>query len=100
MTKIDVMKKLKIFLALVMILCSLVSVAQKGTSFIGISGGYSLPTGNWAKANYIVSTTGYVSDPSGFAASGFAGELNGAYFFSRYFGLGGLVSYATYKTKD
>ncbi|HSZ34592.1 MAG TPA: outer membrane beta-barrel protein [Puia sp.] len=94
------MKKLKIFLGSIMILCSLFSFAQKGTSFIGVSGGISLPTGNWAKANYIVSTTGYVSDPSGFAASGIAGELNGAYFFSPYFGIGGLINYATYKTKD
>jgi opacity protein-like surface antigen len=94
------MKQLKIICSGIFMLLSLFSVAQKGNSFIGISGGISLPTGNWAKSDYIVSTTGYVSDPSGFAANGFVGAAEGAYFFSEHFGIGAMVSYGTYKTKD
>lgn len=94
------MKQLKIFLPVITLLFSLSSMAQKGNSFIGISGGISFSTGNWAKANYIVSTNSYSNDPSGFAANGFTGAVDGAYFFSKHFGVGALVSYGTYKTKD
>ncbi|HTS46148.1 MAG TPA: outer membrane beta-barrel protein [Puia sp.] len=76
------------------------SVQHKGPSFIGITGGISLPTGNWAKSNYVVSTTGYVDDPAGYASSGPIIGLEGAYFFSKNIGVGGIFSYATYKVKD
>lgn len=74
------------------------SYAQKGPSFIGVAGGLSIPTGNWAKANFVSSVSGFVSDPSGYAKNGGIGGVEGAYFFSRHFGIGGLVNYAAYKT--
>jgi opacity protein-like surface antigen len=74
--------------------------AQKGSGFIGINGGISIPTGNWARANYVVNTQAYQNDPSGFASVGGIVALDGAYFFSKHIGIGALISYATYKTKD
>jgi len=74
-------------------------VAQKGPSFIGVSGGISFPTGNWGKAAFISSTDGFVNSPAGFADKGGFGEVNGAWFFTRHFGIGGLFRYGTYKTK-
>jgi opacity protein-like surface antigen len=75
------------------------ATAQKGPSFIGVSGGLSFPTGNWGKAAFISSTNGYASDPAGFADKGGFAEINGAWFFSKHFGVGGLFRYGTYKTK-
>ena len=80
--------------------CLFSDAQQKGPSFIGLSGGISLPTGNWGKSDFISSTTGYVSDPAGFAAKGPIGSVDGAYFFSKHIGVGALFNYATYKTKD
>ena len=94
------MRTLKIFLFITVMGSCFYADAQKGPSFVGISGGISLPTGNWGKSDFISSTTGYVSDPAGFAAKGPIGELDGAYFFSKHIAVGFLFSYATYKTKD
>src|ERR1700757_1628982 len=95
------MRQLKIIFSITAMVISFSALAQqKGPSFIGINGGISLPMGNWAKSADISSTTGYISSPDGFAAAGPIVSLNGAYFFSKYFGVGGLVSYASYKTKD
>lgn len=94
------MRTLKIFLLLTAMGTCFYANAQKGPSFIGISGGISLPTGNWGKSDFISSTTGYVSDPAGFAAKGPILGIEGAYFFSKHIGVGILFNYATYKTKD
>ncbi len=85
---------------IVFVLLSSSAFSQKGSSFIGLSGGVSIPTGNWGKADYIVSIQGYQNDPAGFAAIGGIVQLNGAYFFSKHIGVGGLISYGTYKTKN
>jgi opacity protein-like surface antigen len=77
---------------------SLTGLAQKGPSFIGITGGLSIPTGNWAKANFVSSVSGFTGDPSGYAKNGGLGGVEGAYFFSKHFGIGALASYSTYKT--
>lgn len=95
------MRLIKLLLFIVAASTSISSFAQqKGYGFIGISGGISLPGGNWGKSDYIVSTTGFTNDPSGFAAAGPIGAIDGAYFFSKHIGVGAMASYATYKTKN
>lgn len=93
------MRPLKIVASSIAVLgISISSFAQKGPSFIGITGGFSMPVGNWKKSNFVSSTTGFVSDPSGYAKNGGIGGVEGAWFFSKHFGIGGLFNYATYKT--
>ena len=92
------MRPSKIITSIVVLGISLSSFAQKGPSFIGITGGVSLPTGNWGKANFVSSVSGFVSDPSGYAKNGGIGGVEGAWFFSKHFGIGALANYATYKT--
>lgn len=92
------MRPSKIINSIVVLGISLSSFAQKGPSFIGITGGVSLPTGNWGKANFVSSVSGFVSDPSGYAKNGGIGGVEGAWFFSKHFGIGALANYATYKT--
>ena len=96
------MSRLKVIVSVLIVsIYSLSSFAQeKGPSFIGVAGGVSIPTGNWGKSRLIISSTGYANDPAGFAAVGPIGGVEGAWFFSKHFGLGGLFTYATYKTKD
>jgi opacity protein-like surface antigen len=87
-----------VFVLVLSVSISLNAVAQKGSSFIGITGGLSIPTGNWAKSNFVSSVSGFVSDPSGYAKKGAISGVEGAYFFSKHFGIGALANYATYKT--
>lgn len=96
------MSRLKIILSIVIVsFCSLTGFAQeKGPSFIGVTGGVSIPTGNWGKSKLIISPAGYANDPAGFAAVGPVVGVEGAWFFSKHFGLGGLATYASYATKD
>jgi hypothetical protein len=94
------MSRLKLVSIILFMVFSLGTMAQKGPSFIGVSGGISFPTGNWGKANFISSTNGYVNDPAGFADKGGFGSVDGAWFFSRHFGVGALFSYGTHKTKN
>lgn len=88
-----------IFLAALCVL-SLASFAQKGSSFIGVGGGLSLPTGNWGKTAEVVSVNGFANDPNGYAKKGGFFSVDGAWFFSRHFGVGGLFRYGTYGIKD
>jgi hypothetical protein len=94
------MKSIKIFLFIVAFSPALVSFGQeKGTSFIGISGGTSFPMGNWGKASTATSLTsleGTVNDLSGYASTGGFGALDGAWFFSEHFAVGGMFKYGTY----
>lgn len=76
------------------------SAQTKPSSFIGISGGISMPVGNWGKSEMVSSTSGFTSSPAGFASKGPLLSVDGAYFFSKHFGVGALFNYATYKTKD
>jgi len=95
------MKSIKIFLSIVALCIATTSFAQqKGQSFIGISGGVSLPLGNWGKSAEVISINGTVTDPNGYANIGGFGALDGAYFFSKLFGVGGLLSYGTYSLKN
>lgn len=93
------MRRLNIVTTFTATLLSLSIMAQKGPSFIGVSGGISFPTGNWGKAAFISSTNGFVNDPAGFADKGGFFGVDGAWFFSKHFGIGGLFRYGTYKTK-
>jgi len=67
-------------------------------SFIGIIGGYSMPSGNWTKTSYISDEYGawQANNPdnksAGFAGNGTTFGVQGAWFFSKYIGIGGLVS--------
>jgi opacity protein-like surface antigen len=96
------MSRLKVIVSVLIVsVYSLSSFAQeKGPSFIGVAGGVSIPTGNWGKSRLVISTNGYANDPAGFANTGGLGGVEGAWFFSKHFGLGGLFTYSAYKTKD
>src|SRR5690349_21158384 len=95
-----IMKRIYWFATVMLVSFPILSFAQNGPSFIGISGGISFPFGTWSQSKYIVSTTNYVSDPAGFAGTGGFGEVDGAYFFSKNFGVGAMIKYGTYKVKD
>ena len=86
-----------------MALCiSLASFAQKGNSFIEIDGGVSLPMGNWSKvtnASTLQSLNGTKTDNSGYAKTGGFFSVDGAWFFSKYFGIGGMLKYGSYGLK-
>jgi opacity protein-like surface antigen len=95
------MKSIKIFLSIAALCIATVSFAQqKGPSYIGIGGGASLPLGNWSKSPSIVSTSGFVNDPNGYANTGVFVTVDGAWFFSKHFGIGGMFSYGTYRLKN
>lgn len=86
----------KIFLAAGILLASFFAenaqAQTKNPSFIGISGGLSLPSGNWHQSVY-------EDEKSGYAGNGSVWGIEGAYFFSKYIGVGALVNYGTYKNK-
>ncbi|HLX91821.1 MAG TPA: outer membrane beta-barrel protein [Puia sp.] len=94
------MKSIKIFLIVISPFVAASAFAQqKGTGFIGVSGGISLPIGNWGKVSTATSLTsfnGTVNDASGYATVGGFGALEGAWFFSTHFGFGGMFKYGTY----
>lgn len=94
--------KLKIMTAALVIVVSTIAMAfaQKPAPFIGITGGISFPLGNWGKADYIVSTTSFANDLAGYAGTGQWIGIEGAYFFSKYVGVGALFNYGSNKTKD
>jgi opacity protein-like surface antigen len=58
-------------------------------SFIGLLGGISMPMGNFKKVNYYDTTSGYAGNGSTFG-------LEGAWFFSKYVGFGGMMSVSTF----
>jgi hypothetical protein len=63
-------------------------------SFIGITGGLSLPGGNYTKDDYY-------NDKSGFAKSGFNVGITGAWYFKKsHWGVGGVLSYTHYGFKN
>jgi hypothetical protein len=62
----------------------------KGNSFIGINIGQSWLGGNVAKNNYNDPTSGFARNP------GISFGLDGAYYLSRFIGIGGLFSYSEY----
>ncbi len=97
------MKYIRIFVLIMAACSSVYSFGQKGgAGFLSLSGGVSLPTGNWSKtssATSLMSINGTVDDKSGYAKAGAFGALDGAYFFSKHFGIGGMFKYGTYSLK-
>jgi outer membrane protein with beta-barrel domain len=93
------MNSSKIFLFL-FALCMSVSVfaQQKPATFIEVDGGASLPLGNWggtATASSLMSIKGTVNDVKGWANVGGFGAVDGAWFFSSHFGVGGMFKFGT-----
>jgi len=90
------MKNLKLFSFLLIL--SIGSKAQttdspgQSNGFIGVLGGMTMPSGNWTKVAYNDNTSGY-------AGNGTIFGIEGAYFFSKYVGIGGMVSYSTFNFK-
>ena len=98
------MNRIKILISLAAaISLSTVAIAQqKPANFIAVEGGLSLPLGNFGKASTATALTsiqGTVDDPSGYAKPGGFGSVNGAWFFSKHFGIGGMFRYGTYNLK-
>ena len=94
------MKSIKIFLFIVAFSPVIICQGQeKGNSFIGLNGGVSFPAGNWGKASTATSLTsleGTVGDPSGYANTGGLFAIDGAWFFSKHFAIGGMFKYGSY----
>ena len=70
--------------------------------FIGLLGGYSISTGNWTHTSYITGDAGkWLSDnlSAGFADNGSTFGIEGGWYFCKYVGIGGLVSYSHYAFK-
>src|ERR1700722_4512274 len=91
-----------LFLAATLALSHTSFAQQKPANFIGIEGGVSTPLGkfgDWSTASSLMSINGTVNDLNGYAKAGGFGALSGAWFFSRYFGIGGLIKYGTYNLK-
>ena len=75
---------------------------QKPASFVEIDGGGSLPLGLWGKiatASSLMSINGTVGDDHGWAKFGGFGAVDGAWYFSKHFGIGGMFRYGTYGMK-
>ncbi len=93
------MKNLKMFI-LLLVVCS--ATQAQNNNFISVFGGITSPSGNWTKTAYNVNdiggwlTTDADNLSSGFAGSGSTFGVEGAWFFSKYFGVGGLVSHNTF----
>lgn len=66
--------------------------AQKAKSFVGIQAGASFPMGNFHKSTYD-------NLKSGYAGTGTIYAVDGAYFFSKHIGVGGLANYSRYGNK-
>jgi hypothetical protein len=87
------MKKILLAFAFIGTTIGMANAQSKNPSFIGISGGVSLPVGNWNKSVYD-------DYKSGYAHTGAVWGIDGAYFFSKHIGVGALVNYGTYKNKN
>jgi len=74
------------------VLAALVSVSAQAQHFIGVTGGLSIPSGNFTK-------TDYADSKSGFASGGGNIGVTGTYFLTKHFGINGLVSYQGYGFK-
>ena len=76
--------------------------ASGNGSFIGLFGGFSMPLGNWKKVAYNTDDIGgWLPDNSDNNNAGFAGNgstigFEGAYYFSKYVGFGGVLSHSAF----
>ncbi|HTB24201.1 MAG TPA: outer membrane beta-barrel protein [Puia sp.] len=94
------MKSIKILLFMIAFSPVIICRGQeKGNSFIGLNGGASFPIGNWGKVSTATSLTsleGTVGDQSGYANTGGFFAIDGAWFFSKHFAVGGMFKYGSY----
>lgn len=94
---------MKICITALLFLVSLSAFAQqKPAPFIEIDGGASLPLGNWGKtstASSLMSIGKTIGDVHGYAQVGGFGSVDGAWFFSRHFGIGGMFKYGVHTLK-
>ena len=91
-----------LFLMVAISLSPAVSAQNKPATFIEVDGGISLPLGNFGRASTATALTsiqGTVNDPSGYAKAGGFWTVGGAWFFSKYVGVGGMFKYGTYSLK-
>jgi opacity protein-like surface antigen len=89
------MKKI-ILVAIATVFSCSQSVAQdeiKSKSFIGLTGGYSKLSGNLTKNDYDNEKSGYSN------SAGYNMGIEGAYFFHKYIGIGGIFSQSSFYTK-
>lgn len=85
---------LGIILTMLLSISVLSSQAQQRRlpSYVGITGGISAPSGNFAKDDYD-------NDRSGFAGTGAMAGITGVYYFKSNFGIGGIATYNDYGFK-
>jgi|GEM_PF-635512 hypothetical protein len=110
------MKKLSIFIAMLVLYTGVnaqdASTPAKSSDnstmsngFIGLLGGPSISMGNWTHTSYITGDAGkWLSDNPDNLSAGFAGNgstfgVEGAWYFCKYVGIGGQVSYSHYVFK-
>ncbi|HEV2481481.1 MAG TPA: hypothetical protein VGS79_17545 [Puia sp.] len=96
------MRITRLFFLTLTICTSVASQAQKGTTILEVDGGVSIPLGNWGNtstASSLQSLNGTKSDVNGYANTGGFFSADGAWFFSKYFGIGGMFRYGTYNMK-
>lgn len=77
-------------------------LAQKAPDFIAVDGGISIPTGNWSKvptASSLQSIDGTINDKNGYAKAGGFFSVDGAWFFSKHFGIGLMFKAGSYSLK-
>ncbi len=72
------------------------------SSFVEVFGGFSMPMGNWSKSAYNKDDVGgWIPTDAANISAGFAGNgatfgYEGAWFFSKYIGFGGVISYSSF----
>jgi hypothetical protein len=97
------MKTNRVFFIIPALLMSVsIFAQQRPSNFMEIAGGVSVPMGNWGKtstASSLMSIQGTINDNHGYAKTGAFGALDGAWFFSRHFGIGGMFKYGTHNLK-
>jgi opacity protein-like surface antigen len=74
-----------------LLICTTAAAQQKSHSYIGLSGGLSIPLGDFSKTD--LGDYGNWNNNTGFAKTGFNIGLEGAYYFFRNIGLGGILNY-------
>lgn len=89
------MKVSKIFFFIAISLCATKSFSQeKAKSFISFNAGISSPTGDFSKAD--AGTFNHWNNTAGFAKTGYALSVDGAYYFLPKIGLGGTITYSAH----
>lgn len=86
----------KILIIILLFVSQYMQAQEKVKSFISLSGGVTVPIGNFAKTN--VGTFGNWNNTSGFAKTSFSVGLDGAYYFLKRLGIGGAINYSDHGT--